>query len=161
MNRLRNRDKLPIVLIGGCHNSQFNVSMIPAATNVIVKILFGIDQKMWCYNRPVPECFSWYLVKMPRTGAIATIGNTGLGYGTLGIDCTTEGLDGGICIHFFDEYSKLYQEGEPTILGNIYKDTLIRYANTYDMMNLDHAKSLHQWVLLGDPSLMIGGYSSL
>jgi hypothetical protein len=24
---------------------------------------------------------------------------------------------------------------------------------------LDHAKSLTQWILLGDPSLMIGGYS--
>jgi hypothetical protein len=149
MNRLSNTDKLPVILVGGCHNSQFNVSL---ASTFLDKKNTGY---MWTYGYFVPECFSWYLVKLPRRGAIATIGNTGLGYGILGKDCTIGGLDGGICIEFFKQYGT---EGHH-ILGDAYTQTLRNYATTFDMENLDHAKSLTQWVLLGDPSLMIGGYS--
>ncbi len=154
MSKLSNKDKLPIILIGGCHNSQFNVS-----------ILFCLSDKTnkkfsWSYGTPVPECFSWYLVKLRGRGAIATIGNTGLGYGTLGKDCLIEGLDGGICIEFFKQYAQEYEENQGSaILGDVYLNTQLAYCNLYDIYFLDHAKSLTQWVLMGDPSLMIGGYS--
>jgi hypothetical protein len=114
--------------------------------------------KMWCYGMPVPECFSWYLVKLPRRGAIATIGNTGLGYGVLGKDCLVEGLDGGICIEFFKQYGMEYNVNKTAILGDVYRSTLHSYWETFDMDYLDHAKSLTQWVLMGDPSLKLGGY---
>jgi len=149
MNKLSNINKLPVILIGGCHNSQFNVSFVTTALDT------KNARSMWTYGNPVPECFSWYLVKLPRRGAIATIGNTGLGYGILGKDCTIGGLDGGICIEFFKQYGT---EGHH-ILGDAYTQTLKTYITSFDMENLDHAKSLTQWVLLGDPSLMIGGYS--
>jgi hypothetical protein len=155
MEKITNHDKLPIILIGGCHNSQFNVSMIPGLFDIFNK------RNTWCHGAAVPECFSWYLVKMPKTGAIATIGNTGLGYGVPGKPCLVEGLDGGICIEFFKEYGIQYDtyNGEVS-LGNVYKNVLTTYLNSFDVQNsLDHAKSLTQWVLLGDPSLMIGGYS--
>ncbi|KYK25842.1 hypothetical protein AYK20_04095 [Thermoplasmatales archaeon SG8-52-1] len=152
MNKIKNWNKLPVVLIGGCHNSQFNVSMIPT-------FLDGNGKKYtWCHGTPTPECFSWVLVQMPRQGAIATIGNTGLGYGVPGKDCLVEGLDGGICIEFFKQYGIDYNNKGSAILGNVYTDTLRAYHNQFDMDFLDHAKSLTQWVLLGDPSLMIGGY---
>ena len=149
MRKLKNTDKPPVVIIGGCHNSQFNVSIIPSMLDVFNK------RNTWCHGIAVPECFSWYLVKLPRTGAIASIGNTGLGYGVLGEDCTREGLDGGIGIEFYKQY---FQEGHH-ILGEAYKETQQTYVSQFDIENLDHAKSLVQWVLLGDPSLMIGGYS--
>ena len=154
MRQIKNKDKLPIILIGGCHNSQFNVSMIPGLLDL------HNNKFTWCHGSPVPECFSWYLVKMPHTGAIATIGNTGLGYGVPAKECTTEGLDGGICIEFFKQYGEEYETNDgATILGDIYAKTLVSYYNTFDMEFLDHAKTYTQWVLLGDPSLMIGGYS--
>jgi len=149
MNKIKNTDKPPVVLIGGCHNSQFNVSMLGCLLDS--KNL----KKMWTYGIPVPECFSWYLVKLPHTGAIATIGNTGLGYGSIGDLCTIEGLDGGICIEFFKQYGTYGHH----VLGDAYTQTLRTYVDTFDMGFLDHAKSLQQWALLGDPSLMIGGYS--
>jgi len=149
MNKIKNKDKLPIVLIGGCHNSQFNVSMLPSLLDT------KNTRNLWTHGSPVPECFSWYLIKLPHRGAIATIGNTGLGYGILGKDCTIGGLDGGICIEFFKQYGT---EGHH-ILGDAYTQTLRTYVETFDMGNMDHVKSLTQWVLLGDPSLMIGGYS--
>jgi hypothetical protein len=148
MTKLKNKNKPPVVIIGGCHNSQFNVSMIPALLDLKNK------RNTWCHGVAVPECFSWYLVKLPKTGAIASIGNTGLGYGVLGEDCTREGLDGGIGIEFYRQY---FQEGHH-ILGETYKETQVSYVNQFDLTDLDHAKSLTQWVLLGDPSLMIGGY---
>jgi hypothetical protein len=149
MEKIQNNNKLPVTLIGGCHNSQFNVSMITGLLDYFLPI------SMWCYGTPVPECSSWYLVKMPEKGAIATIGNTGLGYGVLGRDCTIDGLDGGICIEFFRQYGEYDQH----VLGDAYTQTLRSYVQTFDMDFLDHAKSLVQWVLLGDPSLMIGGYA--
>lgn len=154
MELLENYNKYPVTLIGGCHNSQFNVSMI-----------FGMMDKdgskfSWCHGAPIPECFSWYLVKMPRKGAIATIGNTGLGYGVPDKECLIEGLDGGICIEFFKQYGLEYDaNGGSVILGDVFINTLQSYHDNFDMDFLDHGKSLTQWVLLGDPSLMIGGYA--
>jgi len=148
MKKLKNNNKPPVVIIGGCHNSQFNVSMISGLLDIKNK------RNTWCHGYAVPECFSWYLIKLPKTGAIATIGNTGLGYGVLGEYCTRDGLDGGIGIEFYKQY---FQEGHH-ILGETYKETQVSYVSQFDLEDLDHAKSLVQWVLLGDPSLMIGGY---
>jgi hypothetical protein len=154
MKELKNKDKLPIILVGGCHNSQFNVSMIPGLLDKNNK------KNTWCHGAPVPECFSWYFVKMPRTGAIATIGHTGLGYGAPGDIITTEGLDVGICIEFFKQYEIQYGDNSgAVVLGDVYSNVLTNYVDLYDISLLDHAKTLAQWTLLGDPSLMIGGYS--
>jgi len=152
MSKLKNYNKLPVTLIGGCHNSQFNVSIFPGVLD------WFNNKNTWCHGAVVPECFSWYLVKMPGRGAIATIGNTGLGYGTLGEETTVAGLDGGICIEFFEQYGEHGNE----ILGQAYTETLNSYVSDFfgPVENLDHIKSLQQWVLLGDPSLKIGGYSS-
>lgn len=153
LRKIRNYGKLPILLIGGCHNSQFNVSMVPT-------LFDKHNEKMtWSHGIPTPECFSWTFVRMPRQGAIATIGNTGLGYGVPGKECLVEGLDGGICIQFFENYSIEYDNNDGVAyLGDVYLNTQRAYHNEFDMEFLDHAKTLTQWVLLGDPSLRIGGY---
>ena len=146
MESLLNFKKTPIVVVGGCHNSQFNVSILAS--------LLGLPY-MWCYG-PCPETWSWWITKLSKRGAIATIGNTGLGYGVIGDDCNSVGLDGGICIDFFKQYGT---EGYD-ILGETYSQTQINYANTFDLTLQEHGKTLQQWVLLGDPSLKIGGYPS-
>ena len=152
MNHIKNTDKPPVILVGGCHNSQFNVSFLPGLLDIYNK------RNTWCHGAGTPECFSWYLVQMKNTGGIASIGNTGLGYGVPGNLCTIEGLDGGICIEFFKQYSEDYNSQGYGILGDAYTGTLREYAQTFDMDFLDHAKSLTQWTILGDPSLRIGGY---
>jgi len=149
---LGNIDKLPVLLVGGCHNSQFNVSMIPTLLDT------ANEKNYWVYGTPTPECFSWMFVAAPRQGSIASIGNTGLGYGVPGEDCLIEGLDGGICALFFEEYAKYYDVEGYANLGDTFTSTLKTYWNTFDMEHLDHAKSLTQWTLMGDPSLRIGGY---
>ena len=163
MNSLENEGKPSVTLIGGCHNSQFNVSFM----TTLLDYVFPDSYKMWTHGFLVPECFSWHMLKLKDRGAIATLGNTGLGYGILGEDCLIGGLDGGICIMFFEQYSKLKDGNDNAILGKVYQETLSNYVlNFVDKYNPedsefdDHVKTLHQWVLLGDPTLMIGGYPS-
>lgn len=155
LRRLTNFDKLPVFVIGGCHNAQFNVSMIPSFLHLFFFML-GRDTKMWTFGDPVPECLCWYLVKLPRRGAIASIGNSGLGYGRMGRECTSTGGDGWITTEFFRQYG---EEGRD-ILGDAYAHAIIEYINTFDMSDLEagHAKTVEQWILLGDPSLKLGGY---
>ncbi|MEF8878812.1 MAG: C25 family cysteine peptidase [Candidatus Thermoplasmatota archaeon] len=155
MNKLSNDDKLPVMVIGGCHNSQFNVSLIPTIMHILYYQL-GKDNQMWTYGSPVPECFSWNIVRLKEGGAIATIGNTGLGYGRIGKISTTDGGDGWITIEFFRQYGEHGHE----ILGEAFMESIKTYVDTFDMSDVPagHAKTVQQWVLLGDPSLKIGGY---
>ncbi|KAA0000134.1 MAG: peptidase C25 [Thermoplasmata archaeon] len=158
IDTLSNGEKLPVAVIGGCHNAQFNVSAIPAFLNIFSIFSFFPNNYMWTYGQPVPECFCWRLVRNPNGGAIASIGNTGLGYGMPGKDCTTGGGDGWITIEFFRQYG----EKEQHVLGMAHSQAIVTYINTFDMSDIGagHTKTVQQWVLLGDPSLMIGGYES-
>jgi hypothetical protein len=57
------------------------------------------------------------------------------------------------------QFFKKYSEGN-LILGDMFGEALIDYINTFDCMtNRNECKTVQTWTLLGDPSLMIGGYS--
>jgi len=106
----------------------------------------------------VPECLGWRLISKRNVGAIATIGNTGLGFGYPG-NSTLQGLGGWIEPRFFHAIGV---QGK-TILGEAHSQAIIDYINNDDFeVNKDRTdrKTVEQWVLLGDPSLKIGGYSS-
>ncbi|MDG6229597.1 MAG: C25 family cysteine peptidase [Candidatus Thermoplasmatota archaeon] len=157
MDTISNAEKLPIAVVGGCHNSQFNVSMIYGLFDIMHYFFPRFPELyMWCHGFPVPETFSWRLVRNPQGGAIASMGNTGLGYGMPGKELTTGGGDSWITIEFFRQYSEMGHD----ILGHAYQQTLTGYLNTFDMTDLEagHPKTVQQWVLLGDPTLKIGGY---
>ncbi|KAA0002542.1 MAG: peptidase C25, partial [Thermoplasmata archaeon] len=96
MKKLANTDKWPVVVVGGCHNSMFNVSSIPSVLHLFLLIFLGKNTYMHTYGQLVPECWSWYIIKLPRTGAIATMGNTGYGWGWEGEYCTIGAGDGWI-----------------------------------------------------------------
>lgn len=72
---LKNAEKLPVVVIGGCSNSQF------------------IED----------HCVGWSFVKNPDGGGIASYGNTALGWGFLGSGCT-QGLTGAMEMSAFNAY---------------------------------------------------------
>jgi hypothetical protein len=173
MKELSNTNKLPITVVGGCHNSQFNVSLIPTAMHLWNLILFGKQSAMWTYGQLVPQCWSWYLVQLPNTGSIATIGNTGLGWGWEGEFCTVGAGDGWISSEFFKQYGEHYDIDPFETLGQLYQQTQTSYVNTFKDFTLPpeecwwfpdtgwdaiDQQAVEQWVLLGDPSLRIGGY---
>jgi len=159
MNKLTNTNKLPVVCVGGCHNSMLYISLIPAIMSRYVQ------NYMFTYGTPVPECWSWYMVKLPNTGAIAVMGNTGFGWGSEGDVCTIGTGDGWLNTEFFRVYG---QEGQHT-LGLAQSLAVSNYItnhktfeynywrNDYGWDGIDQ-KTVQQWMLLGDPSLEIGGY---
>ena len=141
---LSNKYKLPVCVVGGCHNSEFAVS---AKTSTKALNLFA-----W-----LRECWSWQLVSKPNGGSIATIGPTGLAWYSAEYD--GEGVNW-LNVQFFKEYAN-----DTVVLGQIWKKALTHYLenNTIDWEtpfgsadSID-AKTAQEWTLLGDPSLTIGG----
>lgn len=155
---LKNGDKLPVCVVGGCHNSQFNVTALSTMLDT------DGTKHTWCYGSVTPECWSWWLTRKIGGGAIATVGNTGLGYGAVGEngdidgdginepDCL-EAVGGYQCLQFY----KTFDEGV-NILGDVWSGALEKYLETFPgMADQIDAKTVQEWALLGDPSLRIGG----
>jgi hypothetical protein len=162
---LRNKEKMPITVVGGCHNGKFDVTLM----NIIKGIReYGLREYFFqppfrfYYNEWVPNCWAWWLTSKANGGAIATIANTGLGTHGEGdsdynlIADYLEVLDGWLELRFL----QLYGEENRDFLGENHGDTLSGYLNRFlgDNAKMD-VKMVQQWGLFGDPSLKIGGYS--
>jgi len=157
MQLLQNDGQYGIWVIGGCHNSMFNATFLGSARGCIQSLM---GSPTW-YWMPVPECFGWWPVKLRGGGAIATMGCTGLGYGATG-DSNQDGVPdclqvylGWLETHFFE----LYASEGVDVLGETWGKAISDYADVYPPMDgqID-MKTIQEWVLLGDPSLKIGGY---
>jgi hypothetical protein len=144
--RLNNGDKLPIVLVGGCHNSQFDTTLLNFLSEGI-SYAYG-------WGEYAPKCWSMWLASNAKGGSIATIGNSGLGMGLVGNNYPL-GLDGWLYPRFFYNYN---QRGED-YLGGAFNGAITDYVNEFGV-NMDDAdrQMVAQWILHGDPSLKIGGY---
>jgi hypothetical protein len=157
--RMRNGDKLPIMAVEGCHNSQFNVSALYSMGDK------DNSKHTWCYGVPVPECWSWWFARKIGGGSLSAQGNTGLGYGATGENGDLDG-DGivepdileALGGYFFVCYYKTYDE-DTDILGEVWAGAISKYCDTHPGMTYQaDAKTLEQQVPFGDPSLKIGGY---
>lgn len=146
MPQLTNGEKQPVVVCGGCHNSQFNVT----PQNIL---RYGFAYA-YGYGIHGPKCWSWWLTSKENGGAIASMANTGLGMGLGGFDYPF-GLDGWLLPRFFYNYGQLGRHH----VGEAHSAAIADYVNEFNI-NTDDAdrQMVEQWVLLGDPSLMIGGY---
>jgi hypothetical protein len=165
MGKLSNKDMYPILLVGGCHNSEIDVTPINIIRGFLKEKFHYFSTEpddfgsFWLYNW-VPECWSWLFVK-ERGGAIASIGSCGYGCDQIGDgdhdgipDCT-EYYDGWLELEFF----RLYNQQNITILGQTYYQDVTGYINNFPVdTNRYDAKDLETHFLLGDPSLKIGGY---
>lgn len=154
--KLTNEDKLPVIVVGGCHNSQFNVSLSNIFEDIKEYGLKKYVMNRFFYMEWVPECWSWWLTSKPDGGAIVTMGNTGLGMGIGGEDYVT-GLDGWLFPRFF------YHYGQNNIhnVGLAHSNAITDYVNEFDINRSGEDRQMvQQWVLLGDPSLLVGGYET-
>ena len=140
---LSNGDKLPVVVVGGCHNALFNVSML--------RILLTRKDHNWYWVwYPTPVCFSWGLCILPNGGAIASTGCTGLGLG----GATPLSNSGGLDANFF------YQIGQDaaTTLGGAHSGAIQKFINE-NKIRQEEAFCIVEYQLFGDPSLKLGGYT--
>jgi Peptidase family C25 len=140
-----NGNKLPVVIVGGCHDGLYNISMIPM-------FLDKSGENYYSYGYPYPVCFSWGLVVKPRGGAIASTGCTGYSFGS-GTDPNT--LSAALEMNFF------WQIGNNSVtnLAKAHSQSIAKYLNE-NKIGLDDAFCITNWQLFGDPSLKFGGYSS-
>lgn len=165
MPKLTNKDMPPILMVGGCHNSEIDTTPL----NLIRGFLsegrnYFIINDTWMgsyykYNYAL-ECWSWVFVKIPN-GAIASMGSSGYGGVSIGDynqdsipDCI-QGSDGWFEVEFF----RLYNQENITILGQTYDQAVTGYIQNFPVdTNRYDAKIVQTHILLGDPSLKIGGY---
>lgn len=166
MFSLRNREKMPITVVGGCHNGEFDMSILKSIKKGIedygIIKYFSRGGRFW-WDGWVPNCWGWFFTSKLGGGAIATIANTGLGtHGDGDVDNNSvadylEVLDGWLELRFH----QLYGMENQTILGHNHGETfkgyLHRFLGNEDKMDV---KMVQQWQLFGDSSLKIGGYSN-
>jgi hypothetical protein len=158
MRELSNGDEQPVVIVGGCHNNQFNTSILNIIKGVLDDGLKYFKRTppygAFFYNEWVPRCWGWAMASQQKGGAIAVIANTGLGYGEPGSHTLT--MRGRFLEWLF---FKAYHDGKQK-LGETHAADLISYMNEYPPMDdqID-CKIVQEWALFGDPSLQIGGYA--
>ena len=161
MTNIGNEGKLPICVVGGCHNSQFDVRLSQILDGVSE---YGLSYFSWeegidCFFKWIwmPRSWSWNFISKNQAGAIAVIGNTGLGWGVGGAH-SSEYNEGFLTTRFFELYANLSQQGICQ-LGDIHSETISKYISRFSANeNLLDRKTVEEWILLGDPSLYIGGY---
>jgi hypothetical protein len=144
--RISNGEKQPVVIVGGCHNAMYNISIIPG-------MLDKAGTSYFVYGWPAPICFSWGLVVKPRGGAIASTGCTGYGFG--GETDNPNEKSGALEANFFWQIGN----NNVTNLAKVHCQAIAKYINENSIAQLD-AFCITNWALFGDPSLKLGGYSS-
>ena len=86
-------------------------------------------------------------------GSIATIGYTAIGKGDKGI-----GYPDSYCGYLQTRFFEVYGSGVD-ILGDIWREEITNYVNDFNAADdILHCKVVENWILLGDPSLRVGGY---
>lgn len=142
--RIQNKDMYPVIVVGGCHNGMYNISMIPAMKDKEGTTHFG-------YGYPIYMCFSWGLLLKAFGGAIGSTGCTGYGMGSGGNPVS---LSGELEMNFF------YEIGNgSTNLAQAHSLAIQKYVSEQSITSTD-AFVITNWAIFGDPSLRFGGYSS-
>jgi len=141
---LVNGYKLPIIFFDACLTAKLDFvldDLLSYKGYRIFKILYllpGIEK-----NMKLP-CFAWCFVKHSNGGAIATIGATRTAYGGI------ERGAGKISIEFFKSYNNSETLGQ----------MMLQAQNAYITDVPYDAFTVEEFILLGDPSLRVGGYPS-
>ncbi len=143
IKKFTNGDRLPVVIVGGCHNGMYNISIIPSFLDTN-----GSDY--FTYGYPCRVCFSWELVLKQPGGAIASTGCSGYGMSN---DDTPVSLSGEMENNFFSEIG---QNGTMN-LGKAHGQAIHRFIAD-EPIGAVEAFCITDWALFGDPSLRLGGY---
>ena len=109
--------------------------------------MIAIMEKLGCDLDQLHPCFAWQLLKQPQSGSIASIGTTTLGYTWVN---DTDACGGASYLHkkFYESYQKditlseMFTGAQNLFLQSIGKECFV----------------IEEFILLGDPTLKIGGY---
>jgi hypothetical protein len=128
--------------------------------------MFNVSLTIHPWAPPVPEGIGWWLTRKYHGGSIATLGYTAFPVATPGEsgdldgdginepDCTESGY-GYMQLQFFKAYGiEGYQ-----YLGECWQYAVSSYIDNFKIpYQRYHLNTLQSFVILGDPTLKIGGY---
>jgi hypothetical protein len=136
----KNGYKLPIVFFDACLTAKldFDVSNL---TTYLSRYLINIFNKFNIGSKLIP-CFAWCCVAKSSGGCIASIGATRTAYGGV------ESGAGKMSLEFFSAYNSSVYLGQ----------MMTRMQNEYIIDVQGDLFTVEEFILIGDPSLMIGGY---
>lgn len=145
---LRNGHKLPIIFFDACLTAKldFNISDLEnyyPNSPLILRLLTGRIYNQSEYF----TCFAWSFLIHKNGGAIATIGATRPAYTFVDKDGVYAGA-GYLDVQFFNAYE------EGVTVGEMFTQAQIQYLNN---VGKDYF-TIEEYLLLGDPSLRVGGY---
>jgi hypothetical protein len=139
---LQNGYKLPIIFFDACLTAKIDF-VIQDLLDYRAYWFFDILSRLFRVNTSeMLDCHAWAYVNHENGGAIATIGATRTAYG--GIDSGA----GKMSIEFFSAYS------ESEYLGQM----MTQMQTAYISEVFNDAFTVEEFMLLGDPSLRLGGY---
>lgn len=139
INGLHNDNELPIAVLGGCFNAQLDASLHELLKEFGLSRIDSFFQFLHIDTKKLQSCIAWDFLRHDDGGSIATIGMTRKGTGE------SAGFFG---IEFFESYtsgvtlSQMYNNAVTSFIDESWKDYV----------------TLQMFILLGDPSLKIGGY---
>lgn len=144
---LKNEHKLPIIFFDACLTAKLDFNI----TDLID--YFGWKTRLVNFftGRHQPgellDVFAWAFLKLEQGGCVANVGATRSAYTFVDRDGVYAGA-GYLDVHFF----KAYEEG--VMVGEMLTATQRDYANNVgkDFFTIE------EYILLGDPSLRVGGY---
>jgi len=141
---LQNGYELPIMFFDACLTAKIDF-VLQDVLNYRDFRMFDLMAKIMKVNTSIRlPCYAWAFVNHENGGAIATIGATRTAYG---------GIDNGagkMSIEFFSAYNNSEYLGQ----------MMNQMQNEYITDVPDDAFTVEEFILLGDPTLKIGGYPS-
>jgi hypothetical protein len=147
LKRLSNEGKYPIIFFDACLTTKldFNLEDLKAYYGLkgrLFSILLGFDN-----NDQYFPSFAWSCLKLENAGGIATVGATRPAYTYVDKDGVYAGA-GFLDVRFFHAYE------EGITVGEMLSSAQTDYQNYVgkDMFTIE------EYILLGDPSLRVGGY---
>ena len=139
---LMNEYELPIIFFDACLTSKLDFVLQDLLDYKQYRI-FDIFARLINYDTSLKlPCFAWCFIKHEGGGAIATIGATRTAFG--GVDSGA----GKLSIEFFNNYKNSETVGQ----------MMTKAQNDYIKDVPGDQFTVEEFILLGDPSLKIGGY---
>ena len=136
-----NGDKLPIIFFDACLTARLDYNLSYLISGISGPLQEFVNKFNFIASRLFPT-FAWYIVKKRNGGAIATIGATRTASGGIDQGC------GYLSLRFYEGYAT--SESVSQMLTQA-QNNYITYL-PYDRFTVE------EFILIGDPSLKIGGY---
>jgi len=148
LNGMKNNEKLPILFFDACLTGKldFNVSDLNHYFPLLTKFLLTFTN---LENDPsiFYPCFAWSFLKKENGGSIATIGATRVAYTWVDENGVHAGA-GLLDVEFFKSYESGITVGE-----------MLTQAQNYYINDVGRDYfTIEEFILFGDPSLIVGGY---